>query len=341
MSSNKKAFDLSRNSMYVASPDELCIIGGQVLPDDERGPLDTDHKKGEHDSWDERLADVITEASVANVDYYGVLEPVIIAKDPESGLPIVVDGRGRVRRARRANLLRKQRGEPPISINCVMQRATGVRLIGVMIAANEVRTGDSQLVKLEKAKRLMARGVSEDDAAVTFGLDPEYFRILLAYDDAATPEVKEAAASGEISPTAAVDLVRNAKSPEAQTKALAEVRETTRATGKKPTVKQVTEAARRATGRIQENGAGLIPSRKELGALTKLLAKNTGDKADEARVLVDDEKGTSGIDPEQRHIVDAFFIGAEAMLKVVLGKGDDATILGMLAKARKELAKAE
>ncbi len=168
----KKAFDLARNSIYVASPDELCIIGGQRLPANERGPIDTDHKKGEHELYDERLETIeVTDAEVANVDYYGVMEPVIIAKDPETGVPVVVDGRGRVRRGRRANILRAQRGEPLLKIECKVIRSSGTRLLGAMIALNEVRNDDGPIVKLSKAKQLMERGVSEEDAAVTFGLD--------------------------------------------------------------------------------------------------------------------------------------------------------------------------
>lgn len=336
--SSKKAFDTNYTSAPVFLPDELCIIGGAILPTDERGPLDTEHKKGEHDLWDERLLVKITDEEVANVDFYGVIEPPVVSKDPVTGLPCVVDGRGRVRRARRANLLRKKRGEPLISIQCVTQRATGTNLMGIMIAANEVRQDDGPLVKLEKAKRFMARGVSEADAAVTFGLDLDYFRLLLAYDDAATPEVKEAVSGGEMSATAGIALVQTAKSDEAQNKALANVRENAK-TGKKTTVRSATEAAKRATGKVAEDGAGLIPSRRELGHVLKSIAKHTGEIADEARVLIDDEDGKSGITVEQRHTVDAFYVGVEAAFKLFFGKCDDATLLGMLAKARKELAK--
>jgi ParB family chromosome partitioning protein len=335
----KKAFDLSRNSIYVASPDELSVIGGQALPMAERGPLDTKHVKGEHDLWDERIHDEITEESVANIDYYGVMEPIIIAKDPETGHPVVVDGRGRVRRARRANLLRAKRGEPAIKIDCKVIRSVGTRLMGAMIALNEVRTDDSPLVKLEKAKRLMERGVSEEDAAMTFGMDADYFRLLLTYDDNATPEVKAAVAGGELSATAAVEMVRAAKTPEAQAKALATVKANKKA-GKPATVRAATEAAKRATGRVTgEHDAGLIPSRRELARVLKSTAMYTAGVADEARILIDDDKGKSGLDVEQRHVVDAFYVGVQTALELVFGKCKDVDVLKMLSDARKELAK--
>jgi len=336
--SSKKAFDTNYTSAPVFFPEDLCIIGGAILPAGERGPLDTAHKKGEHDLWDERLLKAITDEQVANIDCYGVIEPVVVSKDPVTGLPCVVDGRGRVRRARRANLLRAKRGEPRISVQCVTQRATGTNLMGIMIAANEVREDDGPLVKLEKAKRFMERGVSEADAAVTFGLDLEYFRQLLAYDDTATPDVKAAVSAGEMSATAGIALVQTAKSSEAQNKALAHVREKAK-TGGKTTVRDATDAAKRATGKIAEDGAGLIPSRRELAQVFKAIGKHTGEIANEARVLIDDEDGKSGLTVEQRHTVDAFYVGVEAAFKLFFGKCDDATLLGMLAKARKDLAK--
>lgn len=341
--SSKKAFDTTYTSNPNFLPEELCIIGGKCLPKNEQGPLDTAHKQGEHELWDKRLETVvITDDQVANVDYFGVLQNPIIRKDPTTGIPMVVAGRGRIRRARRANLLRAARGVPPIEITCSIERPSKddpTRLIGVMIAENAVRDDDGPLEKLEKAKRLLAAGVSEKNAAMTFGLDLEYFRQLLAYDDTATEDVKAAVSAGEMSPTAGIALVQTAKSSEAQNKALANVREKAKSGGKPTTVRDATDAAKRATGKIAEDGAGLIPSRRELAQVFKAIGKHTGSIADEARVLIDDEDGKSGITVEQRHTVDAFYVGVEAALKLVFGKCDDVTLLGMLTKARKELAK--
>lgn len=340
--SSKKAFDTNYTSNPVFSPEEIVIIGGKCLPKDEQGPYDTDHKQGEHELWDRRLETVsITDAEVANVDYYGVLQNPVIRKDPVSGRPILVAGRGRIRRARRANKLRAARGAPLIEITCTIDRPSKDdpnRLIGVMIAENAVRNDDGPLVKLEKAKALMASGVSEARAALTFGLDPEYFAMLLAYDDNATAEVKEAVAKGDLSPTAAVEMVRATKTPDHQRKALETVRANKKA-GKPATVRAATEAAKRATGKVSDEGAGIIPSRRELAHVLKAISKIAGPEVNEARVLIDDEHGKSNIEPAQGHTVDAFFIGAEAALKLVFGRCEDKTLLVMLAKARKEASK--
>lgn len=334
----KKAFDFARNSTYVADPMDICIIGGKVLPLDEQGPLDTDDGP-EHDLYDERLTTVvITDAEVANVDTYGVLQDITITKCPKTGNALAVDGRGRIRRARRVNLLRAKRGEPPIKIGCKVQRAKGYRLMGAMIAANEVRNDDGPMVKLEKAKRFMERGVSPGDAAIAFGMTEDWLNKLLAFEDNAAPEVLAAVSSGEMHATAGVHLVKAAKDSETQRKALAGARSKAAATGRKITTKDATEAAKVATGKAStDTGAGLVPTRRELAALVKLVGANT-EPAAEARVLIDDEKDESGLEVTQAHVVDAYFIGVEAALALVLGKSDDKTLLGMLAKARRSVA---
>jgi len=338
---SKKAFDLSCNSAYVATPDQLCLIGGRCLPKNQRGPLDTAHKPGEHELYDERLTTIEIDdrdPDVANIDAYGVLSPVLIAKDKETGYPVVVDGRQRVRRARLANLRRAARGEKPISINCMVIRSVGTRLLGAMIAANEVRDDDSPLVRLGKAKALMERGVSEEDAAMTFGLELPYFRQLLAYDDTAIDAVKHAVASGELSPTAAVEMVKVAKTPKAQKEALAATKEAKAATGRRTTIRSAVNAAKTATGKASaETGAGLVPSKRELKALTKLIAKITEPAAD-ARVLLEDDKDTTGIEVSQGHVVDSYYLGVQDTLALVAGKCTHKGLLKMLSKASKSLS---
>lgn len=328
----KKGFDLSRDSVYVADPNELRIIGGlAMVREDERGPLDTAHVKGEHDLFDERILTVeVTDAEVANIDTYGVNVPIAIAKD-EDGEPVVVDGRGRVRRARRANILRAKRGEPLIKIKCVVVRSTGTRLMATMIALNEVRNEDGPLVKLEKAKRLLERGVSNEDAAVAFGLEPAYFDALLAYDDAATPEVKASVASGEMSATAAVNLVSQAKTPSAQNAALANAR--AKSGGKPITARAAIAGAKVATG---DASADMLPTRRELGRVLKAITEYVDGTNGEAAKMLNDEK--SKITPDRTHVVDSFYLGAQAAIAMMFGKCKDADLLQMLADARKGAA---
>ena len=56
-----------------------------------------------HPLYDERVHLPIEEGMVLNIAELGVLEPIIVWKDPETGLSCVVDGRQRVRHTLEAN----------------------------------------------------------------------------------------------------------------------------------------------------------------------------------------------------------------------------------------------
>lgn len=247
--SSKKAFDLSRNSIYVANPDELRIVGGKsLLSGIERGPLDTDDNES-HPLWDgDRLTETLSEEFIANIDAYGVIVPIVIAKDDET--PTVVAGRSRVRAARIVNARRAKRGEPPITIECKMRRTDGIGLMGAMIAENEARRNDEVLAKMAKAKRMLSRGVGEPDVAATFAVSVETLKGWLAFEDNATAETKKAVSQGRVSATAAAELAR-VKDPEKQSVALTSL---LTAPGKK-TVTAARKAAANVNGKKKASGA--------------------------------------------------------------------------------------
>lgn len=261
--STKKAFDFTCSSIFVADPMQLCIIGGAALPDGQRGPVDTDEDRA-HVLYDPRLRLPIDGAHLANVDAMGILEPVLITK--LDGKPVVVDGRQRVRWARLVNAQRAERGDPPISVECKNVRSTELRLFSVMIGANEVRTDDSIPAKVEKIKRGKERGISDDDLAIAFGCTPAYVRQLLAFDDRAVDEVRAAVADGSIAPTAAMHLVRNAKSDDAQRSALAKLVES----GEKPSTQRAVRAAKEESG----EPVARRPTRKEIRARLERALEN-------------------------------------------------------------------
>lgn len=261
----KKAFEFSRNSMYVADPLDLCIVGGLSLPAEQRGPVDTAVDKG-HALYDPRLELPINAEHLASIDAMGVIVPVVIAKLDE--LPVVVDGRQRVRMARLANAARAARGEASMKIGCVVQQSKEARLFGVMVGLNEIRVDDSIGAKIEKIKRAKERGISDDDIALMFGQTLAYVRQLLAYDLNATDEVRAAVASGSLAPTAAIHLVRNAKSEGAQRRAIAKLE----ASSEKPSTRRAIEAAKEESGEVARR-----PSRKEIAARLEAI----GDSADD------------------------------------------------------------
>jgi ParB family chromosome partitioning protein len=217
--SKKQAFDHARNSMWSIDPDDLCIMGGKVLPKDELGSLDTEEDEDDP-LYDVRLHEPLTEEFVNNIYAVGVDTPIIIAK--VNDLPTVVAGRSRVRAARVANKRRKANGEPLIKVDCKMKRDSDTGLMGTMISENEARRDDDMMTKIAKAKRYLNKGVSPEDAAVRFNVSLATFKNWLAFDDNALTATKKAVEQGKISPSAAVTLAR-IKEPEKQKEALDEL----------------------------------------------------------------------------------------------------------------------
>ncbi|WP_369707599.1 ParB N-terminal domain-containing protein [Klebsiella variicola] len=63
-----------------------------------------------HPLYDERVHLPLNEAVILNIMELGVLEPIIVWKDPETGKTCVVAGRQRVKNAKEANARRKRAG---------------------------------------------------------------------------------------------------------------------------------------------------------------------------------------------------------------------------------------
>jgi ParB-like chromosome segregation protein Spo0J len=286
---NRRAFDSARGNLWIFDPSELCIVGGKRLPVDERGPLDTDDGK-DHDLYDERVGEALTEEFINSVDAHGVLEPVLIVKI--DGVPMVVAGRKRIRAARVVNVRRKKRGEPMIKIDCKHNRLSGSGLLAAMITENEVRTDDSVLTKIEKLKRLMNRGVSEGDAAVHFGVSLKVIKGWLAFEDNATAETKAAVRAGRLSPFAAAELAK-VSDPTKQRDKLTEMI----SSGEKVTARTIRAAGRIARGK----GAG-VSDRKTQKKLLHIVQATSHPNIG--------EKGA------------AWWEGAEEMLKLVIGDED-------------------
>lgn len=78
-----------------------------------------------HPLYDERIHLPINEAMVLNIMDQGVLEPIIVWKDPESGLACVVDGRQRVRHTLEANKRLVKQGDSPLLVPAVTKRGSG------------------------------------------------------------------------------------------------------------------------------------------------------------------------------------------------------------------------
>ena len=214
-----KGFDFSRGDLWKCDPSELCIVGGRdVLSKEESGPLDTVEDKTDN-LYDPRLRTVkITDEEVANTDAFGVIEAIEVIK--RDGVPCVVNGRVRLRRARRVNIARKKRGDAPLSIPFIVAKGDDSHLMGMMLAANALRHDDSPAARIANLTRYLQRGVKIEDAAMAFGIPVSTAKSWISYDEKATPAVKKAVESGKIEITAGVLLAR--KDPEEQANALDE-----------------------------------------------------------------------------------------------------------------------
>lgn len=173
-----------------------------------------------HALYDERVNLPIKEPMVLNVMALGVISPITITKDPETGDVLVVAGRQRVKHAREANKRLAARGEEPIQVPAVVRRTDADGLAGVMISENEQREDDIPIGRAQKMSRLLARGRSEEYLAILFGVSTQTVRQTLALLDS-TSEVRHAVEAGQITVTAAHKLGK--LQPDAQRSKVAEI----------------------------------------------------------------------------------------------------------------------
>jgi ParB family chromosome partitioning protein len=263
----KKAFDLGRDSVYTADPaTQLRIVGGRVhLTGDELGELDDDRTG--HTLYDRlSLTTEIDEDEIANVDAFGVLQPIIVAKDPDDGLANVVVGRGRVRKARLANIRRAARGMPLIKIRCISRSVGDLDAVGVIISENEHRRVTSVLEKIEKAKLYQAIGADNERIAQAFRVKPKTVIGWLAFDENAIKETKAAVSRGDLSASAA-GVVAAIRDPEKQAAELARM---LAAPGKKTVV-----AARKAAAAANGKPTSTVLSKRALAAVLEVALSTT------------------------------------------------------------------
>lgn len=205
---------------------EVAILGGKdTLPENEQGPLDLPTTK-EHPLYDERLKKIkISPEWVDNIAHNGIkvapevayLNPETLAPDPK-GVPVIVDGRERVRGARLAS---KRDGKDLTSWFKVVTLDEKA-LMGDMISLN-IHHEDSTTTKIAKAKRYLELHKDDTEAlakvARAFSVKTATINMWLAYDKTAIPAVKKAVDSGKIPSVVGFDIARSGNA-EVQEKAL-------------------------------------------------------------------------------------------------------------------------
>lgn len=124
----------------------------------------------DHPLYDERVHDPIDDAMVRNIMKFGVIEPVVISRNPETGRVDVVAGRQRVKCAREANRRLFEAGQAPILVPTTIRKTyDGAELAAVAVSENEIRRPDSAMVKARKMRHLETMGHSIAQIAVAFG----------------------------------------------------------------------------------------------------------------------------------------------------------------------------
>lgn len=228
-----------------------------------------------HPLYDERVHLPIHEPTVLNIMDQGVLEPIIVWKDPETGLTCVVDGRQRVKNTLEANKRLQKEGLKALLVPAVVKRGSPVRMSRAMVSANEIFQPDTPLGRAKKMADALERGSDEADLALMFGVGIPTVRATLALLDT-TQAVKKAVESGTVTVTQARQLA--SLTPEEQREKVKQIETATEGTtGREKTRKQ---------REILGNAKPRLKSRKEI---MKELEGASGDYAAALRWVLGEE----------------------------------------------------
>lgn len=157
--------------------------------------------------YDDRVHLPVDEMMAHNIDYQGIVMPIEISKNPETGEVEVVLGRQRVKACRLANTWRKERGASPRQVPAVVFKGKREQALDAIVSENEHRRADTPLGRAEKMRQLMALGRGEDQVAMIFNCKVATVRSTLALLECCA-DVQKAVDSGKVPVTHAVKLAR-------------------------------------------------------------------------------------------------------------------------------------
>jgi ParB family chromosome partitioning protein len=147
-------------------PEPTTIIG---LPyyDPKNLTIITDEK---HVLYDERIHLPVSKETVENILLHGMIDPVHVRKNTNTGQLEIIAGRQRVRACIEANIIKADKNETPFMVPVIIIDTNDEKkLLGLMISENEIRRSDEAFVRALKAKRCLDRGMSLDEIAVNLG----------------------------------------------------------------------------------------------------------------------------------------------------------------------------
>ncbi|KVU65297.1 hypothetical protein WK72_18940 [Burkholderia ubonensis] len=163
-----------------------------------------------HPLYDERVHWPLDEAMVRNIDFQGIIQPIEVTKNPETGATEVVTGRQRVKNCREANRRRRERGEKPWLIPAFVRRIApkdrSKRLSAAIASENSIRQQETPMTRAAKMARQLGHH-TEEEVAILFGCKVATVRSTLALLDCCA-DVQKAVDSGKVPITHAVKLAR-------------------------------------------------------------------------------------------------------------------------------------
>nr|WP_302055575.1 ParB N-terminal domain-containing protein [Burkholderia multivorans] len=249
----------------------------------------------DHPLFDRRALLPYDEAMVRNIRHRGVLETILVHKDPETGEVVVVDGRRRVIAAREANRRLRDEGLAPIMVPALPKRGKQAELAGMMVATNEHREHDSPINRAEKMQRLRDLGYDDEQIAAEFRVEPPTVAASLRLLDC-TAAVRDALEADQITVSHALKLAK--LSPDEQ-------REKVKALIDAAEGKQGHERSRAQKAALTGDAAPRMRTRKQISAE---LAKSTGERAAALRWVLNldcDASAAVAADPRQMSIEEA------------------------------------
>ena len=255
-------------------------------------------KDEKHALYDERVTEELSDDFVSNIDFYGVIEPVIVRKDSESGKIEVVAGRRRVRGILEANKRRKKRGEKMLLVPAVIRRGGELDLMGVMASENEARSATTPMQRAGLMQRMMTRGATESQVATSMACSAATVKNLLALLEAPAA-VRNAVQNGKVSAAAAYKLARL---PPAEAKAK---------------LAEATAAAPKTKGK--RDGS----ARRQVEIITGVKSKTVGGKTsaeiESLKDILEDHGDLAGEIKRVMVAVCDWMLGAEADLREICG----------------------
>lgn len=171
-------------------PDQILIVGWDPQAPEVEDLEDPDRLKGAPDK-----------GLVESIATHGIRIPVTVRKVGDHVL--AVDGRQRIRAARKANEALKD--DARILVPCIVDK--GGDLLTSMVITNEHRKEDGIIAKARKAQRMTERGQDTAAIAVAFGVSKATVKNWLSLMSA-DADIIQACEQGKIPPHVGYELAR-------------------------------------------------------------------------------------------------------------------------------------